>query len=142
MSSIITKSLVISALLLSQALALVGAFQSTLASGVHRQHHHVRVVVTQPQLQSSSSSSSTSLYQMATASADTAITTEQQQQHSAAAAWDRLTTSVASTTSVLRQKMVQSGVATALSYSLVSNGFTSVAVSVAWYGFSCQVRDL
>jgi len=55
--------------------------------------------------------------------------------------WDRVCTTVASTTgqlNALRRKVARSGVATAVSYSLVSNVFTSVAVSLAWYGFSAQ----
>lgn len=55
--------------------------------------------------------------------------------------WDRVRSSVSGTTSHLsglRQKIAKSGVATALSYSAVSNVFTSVAVSLAWYGFSLQ----
>jgi hypothetical protein len=42
----------------------------------------------------------------------------------------------------LRKQIAKQGVATALSYSLVSNAFTSVFLSAAWYGFSLQVRTL
>ena len=55
--------------------------------------------------------------------------------------WDRVCETVqtsASQLNALRQKVQKSGVATALSYSLVSNVFTSVAVSLAWYGFSMR----
>ena len=88
----------------------------------------------------------TALFQVATtlpASAETATLTRQGEDpfHP----WDRVCATVSETTSHLnglRQKMAKSGVATALSYSLVSNVFTSVAVSLAWYGFSMQVRLL
>lgn len=59
--------------------------------------------------------------------------------------WERVCTTVQTSTAqlnVLRQKIAKSGVATALSYSLVSNAFTSVAVSLAWYGFNMQVSTI
>ena len=58
--------------------------------------------------------------------------------------WERVCSTVQTTTEQLndlRQKIAKSGVATALSYSLVSNAFTSVAVSLAWYGFNVQVCE-
>jgi hypothetical protein len=56
--------------------------------------------------------------------------------------WDRLCATLATTAdqvNALRLKLAQQGVATAISYSFVSNVFSSVAVSLAWYGFSAQV---
>ncbi|CAB9516571.1 expressed unknown protein [Seminavis robusta] len=55
--------------------------------------------------------------------------------------WDRVCATVSDATqnlNALRQKIQKSGVATAISYSLVSNMFTTVALSLAWYGFSMQ----
>jgi hypothetical protein len=56
--------------------------------------------------------------------------------------WDRVCATVSTTAdqmNALRHKLAKQGVATAISYSFVSNAFTSVAVSLAWYGFALQV---
>jgi hypothetical protein len=47
--------------------------------------------------------------------------------------------STAANLNALRQRVAKQGVATALSYSLVSNAFTSIFLSAAWYTFSAQV---
>lgn len=59
--------------------------------------------------------------------------------------WDRacfVVSQAASNMNEMRQKIAKSGVSTAISYSLVSNAFTSVAVALAWYTFNLQTAGL
>ena len=61
------------------------------------------------------------------------------------APWERVRGSVSSAASnmnALRKRIAKQGIVTALSYSLVSNAFTSVFLGAAWYGFSVQVRTV